>query len=94
MANKKIPGRLTVGTRVRVKPDVTVPEMPEVPCQGWSGRVDKLIGKSNQEPKYVVEWDDETIAGLPLGYRERCEENGLYFRMACLSGDQLESLQG
>ena len=92
MAKKQQSSKLAIGTRVRVKPNVTVPEFPDVPCGGWTGSIDNLIGKSKPDPKYVVEWDEETIARMPPDYRDRCEKNGLFFRMACLSGDQIEPL--
>lgn len=84
MPKKKAARKLSIGTRVRVKPDVCVPEFPDVICGGWTGAVESVIGKSKPDPRYVIAWDDETLARLPDDYERRCEENGLFYRMACL----------
>lgn len=90
MAKKRQSGRLAIGTRVRVKPGVAVPELPDVACDGWTGVIERLIGKNKADPKYVVEWDAATIDNMPADYRQKCEENGLFFRMACFSAGEIE----
>jgi len=80
-----------VGTTVRVKEGVVVPEYPEFSCAGWTGSVVELSGKK-KNPKYIIEWDEKTLGEIPDEYREKCEEAGMYFRMACLMGNELESL--
>jgi hypothetical protein len=89
MAGKSASDRYDVGTRVRVKPGVSAPELPDVGCGGWSGAVAEVIGKK-ADPKYVVAWDASTLAALPDGYRERCEQKGLLFEMSCFTGEELE----
>lgn len=90
MADVKTAERLSVGTRIEVKPGVTSPEFPDVPCEGWSGTIVELIGRKS-DPKYVVEWDERTIERMPEDYRDLCEENGLFFRMACFAAEEIES---
>jgi hypothetical protein len=51
------------------------------------------VGKK-ADPKYVVAWDEQTLAALPAGYRERCEQKGLLFEMSCFAGNELEPADG
>lgn len=89
MARTKQTARFSIGTRIRVKPGVTAPEFPDVPCQGWTGGIVDQIGKKSA-PKFVVEWDASTLENMPASYVEQCEQSGLFYRMACFTGDQLE----
>ena len=89
MARSDSSDSLAVGTRVRVKPGVTAPEFADVSCAGWTGQITERVGKKTA-PKYVVAWDDATLAALPAGYRERCEQKGLLFEMSCFGGEDLE----
>ncbi|HUG90855.1 MAG TPA: hypothetical protein VML55_08485 [Planctomycetaceae bacterium] len=82
-------GDFDVGASVRVKPGVTAPEFPDVSCAGWTGRVAERVGKK-ADPKYVVAWDEATLAALPPGYRERCEQKSLLFEMSCFAADELD----
>lgn len=91
MAKKKSSAKYSAGTKIRVKPGVTVPEFPEVTCEGWSGRIAELTGKTSA-PKYVVEWDEATIQSMPPEFVERCEQQGLFYRMACFTGEQIEPM--
>lgn len=89
MAKKKAVGKFAIGAKVRVKPGVASPEFPDFQIAGWSGTVAEATGK---EPpvKLVIEWDDATLSGMPPAYVERCEKDGLYHRMICLSEDEVE----
>jgi hypothetical protein len=89
MAKKKASDELAAGARVRVKEGTTVPEFPEVSCAGWTGTVVEASGKK-PNTKYVIEWDDATIAALPESYLKTCEAQGLFYRMACLDGGSIE----
>lgn len=93
MGKKKASDKLSLGTRIRIKAGVTIPEFPEISCEGWTGRVADLTGKKS-EPKYVVEWDDSAIQGMPKSYRDACEEKGLFYRMACFERGDLEAVAG
>ncbi len=90
MAKKKAarsgPG---VGTKIRVREGITMPEFPSVNCSGWTGEiVDTAGGKEN--PQFVIEWDSETKSRLPQSYIDDCEKKQLLFTMACLPGETLE----
>ena len=86
---KKATDKLTPGARIRVKEGVVAPEMPAVSIGGWTGTIVELSGpKAN--PKFIIEWDDATIARIPEAYRASCEQQGLLFSMACLTRDDLE----
>jgi len=89
MAKKKTSGELAVGARVRVKSETTIPEFPDVPCGGWTGTVVETTGKK-PNTKYVIEWDDATLAAIPEPYLRTCEAQGLYYRMVCLDATSLE----
>ena len=90
MAKKRSSAKLAAGTRVRVKSGVAVPEFSDVICEGWTGVVENLIGKNKPDPKYVIEWDPETIDNMPAEYIAKCEENNLFHRMACLSREEID----
>jgi hypothetical protein len=92
MSSKNSPDLFDVGTRIRVKPGVSAPEFPDVSCGGWSGSIAERIGKKTA-PKYVIAWDAATLARLPSGYRERCEQAGLLFEMSCFAADDLEAIE-
>jgi hypothetical protein len=89
MARKKASDALPIGTRIRVKPGTTVPEFPELTCGGWTGTIADSSGKK-PDTKYIVEWDDPTLALLPESYVKLCESRGLYHRMVCLDEGVLE----
>ena len=78
-----------VGDHVRVKSGVVAPELADVSCAGWTGRIMERVGKK-AEPKYVVGWDESTLAALPQGYREQCEQTGLLYEMSCFAAGELE----
>jgi hypothetical protein len=40
---------------------------------------------------YVIEWDEPTLTRIPPEYVDRCEAGGLYYRMVCLTEDDLEA---
>ena len=92
MAKKKTTGGIAVGTRVRVKPDVTAPEFPDVSCGGWTGTVVDVTGARSAEPKFVIEWDGDTLAAMPESYRTQCEQQNLLSTMACLPRDDFEAI--
>lgn len=58
---------------------------------GWSGTVIEVSGKKTPA-QYVVEWDDATVQNMPAAYVTQCEAAGLYYRMACLSEQDIEKL--
>ncbi len=91
MAKKASASRLTPGTRVRAREGVTVPEFPEMTYAGWTGTVRELMGKKSA-PKYLIEWDDETIEQMPQEYRDQCEEQQVFYAMACLAYEDLQVL--
>jgi len=91
MAKKKAVRGPGVGTRVRVRDGVCVPEFPSVTCSGWTGSVADIIGgKAN--PRYVVEWDASTLQAMPPDYVGECERQSLLHTMACLPPESLEFL--
>lgn len=89
MAKKSTSSVLAAGTRIRVKPGVSVPEFSEVSCEGWTGTIAELTGKKT-DPKYVIEWDEETVGKMPPSYVQACESQNLYYRMAYFGGDEIE----
>jgi hypothetical protein len=89
MAKNKSQGKLAVGTRIRAKAGVTAPEFPDVSCAGWTGSIVELSGKKS-DPKYIVEWEEATVASMPAEYRRECEAQGLFYRMAQFEGADIE----
>jgi hypothetical protein len=77
------------GTRVRVKPGVEVPDMAGQSIAGWTGTIVE-VGRKKAEPTFVIEWDDSTTQAMPAEYLSRCEADGLYYKMVCLSAADVE----
>lgn len=88
MARKKSIGKFEVGARVKVLPGVCSPEFPDFPLEGWSGTICEVSGKKTPV-NYVIEWDEATLNAMPNPYLERCETDGLYFKMICLPEESL-----
>ncbi len=86
---KKASSAIKAGSNIQVKEGVYVPEFPEICCEGWKGMVVEVRGKKVAERTYILEWDDETESKMPAAYKAQCEEQGLFFKMACLPGDAL-----
>ncbi|MEX0704222.1 MAG: hypothetical protein WD069_19135 [Planctomycetales bacterium] len=81
--------KLPVGSAVVVADGVRSPDFPDISFAGWTGKVVELSGKRT-EPRYILEWSAATLAGMPREYRDRCEQQGLLYSMACLEREQLE----
>lgn len=91
MSKTKVADAIAVGTKIRVKEGVASPEFPDVSYAGWAGSVVELTGK-NSARKYVIEWDYQTLDDMPTEYRVLCEENSLFYRMACFDAKQIERI--
>lgn len=88
MAKKQSVGKFAVGTKVKVKPGVASPEFADYSVSGWIGTVSELASKK-PPVTYVIEWDEQTLGSMPPAYVQRCEQDGLYYRMICLPEDDL-----
>lgn len=91
MSKTQVADAIAVGTKIRVKGGVASTEFPDVSYGGWTGSVVEQTGKKLAR-KYVIEWDDQTIDDMPTGYRNLCEENSLFYRMACFDAKQIERI--
>lgn len=91
MSNTKVADAIAVGTIIRVKEGVVSPDFRDISYAGWAGSVVELTGKKSAR-KYVIEWDEQTIDDMPTVYRELCEENSLFYRMACFDAKQIERI--
>jgi len=89
MAKKQSIGKFPVGSRVRVKTGVASPEFPDFSVEGWTGTINEVASKK-APVTYVLEWDEPTLERMPKDYVDRCEQGGLYYRMICLSEDDLD----
>ncbi len=83
------PGKLAIGSRVRVKAGVMSPDFSDVSFAGWTATIMELSGKK-PNVKFIIEFDDDAIAAMPSDYLHLCEEQRLLHTMACLAADQLE----
>jgi hypothetical protein len=92
MTKKQTTGKLSVGTRIRVKPGSSAPEFPDISIADWTGTITE-IKKKKSGLQYMVEWDEATLTKMPDAYRQRCEEQRLYYLMACLNEDVIEADQ-
>lgn len=80
---------LRPGSPVRVKADISAPDLPDFVIAGWTGVIVEVGGKKTAR-KYFIEWDAETLGAMPSEYTEACEEKQLYHLMTCLAADQIE----
>jgi hypothetical protein len=80
---------IAIGTFVRVKEGVTSPDMPDFPLAGWTGAIAE-VAKKKPPRKYMVEWDQKTLDGMPAEYLQFCEQKQLYHLMICLAEDEIE----
>ncbi|MDA0831765.1 MAG: hypothetical protein O2955_16150 [Planctomycetota bacterium] len=88
--SSKPSAKIGVGAKIRVKPGTVSPEFPDITCAGWTGTILEASGKK-QEIKFIIEWDDATLGQMPADYLQKCEQQGLYHKMACFQSDQVES---
>ncbi|MCA9024179.1 MAG: hypothetical protein KDA86_03090 [Planctomycetaceae bacterium] len=88
MAKKKS-SKLTTGAAVRIKQGTPLPEFPDVCIDDWTAIILETKGRG-ADLQYIIEWDDATVEKMPQSYQDQCEEQGLFFRMACLPADQVE----
>lgn len=87
MAKKKS-SKLAAGAVVKVKDGVKFPEFPDQSIAGWTGTVAEQKGRG-ADLQYIIEWDQATIDAMPQAHKDRCEQQGLFFKMVCLPADQV-----
>ncbi len=83
-------GKLSIGSRVRVREGVNSPDFADVSFAGWTATIMEFSGKKPNQ-KFIVEFDDAVVAAMPPNYVQRCEEQRLLYTMACLEADQIEA---
>jgi hypothetical protein len=81
--------KLKVGTRLRALESVNSPDFHDISFAGWTGKIVEVSGKKVPF-KYFVEWEDDVVEQMPKTYVDRCEEQQIYFRWACLTDTQFE----
>jgi hypothetical protein len=84
--------KLKVRTQLRALASVTSPDFPDISFAGWVGRIVEVSGKKAPF-KYYVEWDEDVVAEMPKTYIDRCEEQQIYFRWACLTDTDFEVIE-
>lgn len=68
--------KFSAGTQVQVKAGVKDPDYPDIPLGGWSGIIEK-VDRNSRPIRYLIEWDEHTLANMHPVYRNRCERDGL-----------------
>lgn len=81
--------KLRVGSDVSVKDGVLSPDFRDISFGGWTGTIVE-VSKKKSGTTYILEWSEATLDSMPTNYVDRCEENQLFYRMACLTPDDLE----
>lgn len=81
---KRKSAKLKVGTPVKVHDSVTSPDFPDISFGGWTGSVVEVSGRKSPF-KYFIEWDQPVVDAMPQSYVDRCEEQQIYYRWACLT---------
>ncbi|MEZ6047025.1 MAG: hypothetical protein R3C11_15875 [Planctomycetaceae bacterium] len=91
MAGKTLT-KLTAGTRIRIKEGTPLPEFPEIVCGGWTGEIMEQIGKKTS-PRFVLQWDEQTVSQFDDDFIAQCESKNLYHLMACFEAEDLEIVE-
>lgn len=81
--------KFSVGTDVRVKTGVTLPDMPDIPLGNWAGTVSQSFADETP-PAYEIKWSRRTLDNMPSIYRKRCERDGYEWDTVWLNEDDLE----
>ena len=81
--------KFLVGTEVRVKTGVTLPDLPDIPLGDWAGTVSEIFADQTP-PTYEIKWNQRTLDDMPSIYRNRCERDGYEWNTVWLSEDDLE----
>lgn len=84
--------KLASGSKVRIKPGVKIPEVPDVCADDWTGMVVEVKGRSDSM-QYIIEWDEETESRMPQDFIKECEAAGLFYKMACLPHADVEVIE-
>lgn len=67
--------KFSVGTEVRVKTGVKLPDLPDIPLGNWAGTISNIF--ANQTPvTYEIKWNRRTLGDMPSIYRNRCDRDG------------------
>lgn len=91
-AKKKKTVKLKVGTPIRVRDAVVSPDFPDISFAGWTGQIVEVSGRKAPF-RYFVEWDETIVAAIPQSYVDRCEEQQIYHRWACLTDSDFEAVE-
>lgn len=89
-AKKKKTVKLKVGTPIRVRDGVTSPDFPDISFAAWTGKIVEVSGRKAPY-RYFVEWDESVETAMPKSYIDRCEEQQIYYRWACLTDADFEA---
>jgi hypothetical protein len=89
--SKKRPAspRFKVGDKVRVKSGVRDPDFPDMPLGGWSGTITEIIEHEGQI-NCVFKLDGRTLASIHPIYKQRCEIDGLDYKIMGLGQEDIE----
>lgn len=91
MSKTKSPtaAKFPVGTKVRVKSGITLPDLPDIPLGNWAGTISEVFADETP-PAYEIQWNQRTLDDMPSIYRKRCERDGFEWDTVWLSEDDLE----
>lgn len=84
-----VKSRFQVGDRVRVKPEISDPDFPDMPLGGWSGTITEIFEHKGQI-NCAFKLDKRTLESLHPIYKKRCERDGLDFETMGLGEEDLE----
>ncbi len=80
------------GSSIRVLDEVNSPDFPDISFAGWTGKIVEVSGKKAPF-KYFIEWDDAVVNSMPQTYVDRCEEQQIYFKWACLTDADFQPIE-
>jgi hypothetical protein len=90
---RPLTAKFSVGTGVRVKIGVTLPDLPGIPLGNWTGTISERF--ADQTPvTYAIKWNEATLDDMPSIYRQRCERDGYEWDAVSLNEDEIEEDKG
>jgi hypothetical protein len=81
--------RFRVLDKVRVKAGVPDPDFPDIPLGGWTGTITEIIEHKGRV-NCVFELDERSLAGIHPIFKQRCEIDGLDYKLMGVSQEDIE----
>lgn len=82
----RVPAKLKIGYKARVKDGITDVEYQDMPMGGWAGTISEL----HNDAMYTVRRSRVTLASIHPIFKKQCERDAMVLEECWLSDDDLE----